>query len=262
MKPLATHVVIFFSLIVASSCGKEYTPDTPHHYLGHSEFLADSLKITVFPNYKNLIKICLLEDDIKRSSYQEAMHLSFWGYHGEEYNMTLGRSLNAFSDRKLSAVFPQSEDFTVRYWTSLVTDKVTITSKHSLFGEIPGEDISEHFTRCIQKGISWDCLNKTNILKSDDYAIAIPCNEPKPESIAKFFFPGYVLMSSSGPFDIGCDITLKENPTKPCKSTVITINIPVKDTFYLDAFDMSGNFDESKVTHRNRVLKGSVKIDF
>lgn len=213
--------------------------------------------------------LALLADKTKRNSYQEEHLLAYWGYNGEAYNLPLYRSLTDFSDVKLSAVFPKSEDISVRYWTSCISGAVTITSEQSLFGETPGKDISDHFTRCTQYGLSWDYLYKINMLKSSDFSIAIPRNEEKPVTAADFFYPGHVLMtwqSSSSVlydyFETGYAFVLKENPTEACNSSVITICIPIEDTFYLDAFDMSGNLDESKIKHSERVLKGTVELHF
>ena len=263
------YILVCLTLFFVSCGKKDAVTVEPHHNLRYSEFLADSLGITVFPNKNNIFTIALLEDNARRSSYQEGVHLYSWGDYGEDYNMPLRESLNAFSDKKLSAVFPQSEQFSVTYWTSCISGKVTFTSDKSLFGEKPGEDISEHFTRCVRHGAIRDYLYETNMLKSNDYVIAIPRNVTKPGDPAEFFYSGHVLMSLASshtePYDIfGTEyaFVLKENPTEVCNSAVLTIKIPVEDTFYLNAFDMSGIFDEDKVTHRNRVLKGSCTITF
>ena len=125
------YILVCLALFFVSCGKKDAVTDEPHHNLRYSEFLADSLGITVFPNKNNIFTIALLEDNARRSSYQEGVHLYSWGDYGEDYNMPLRESLNAFSDKKLSAVFPQSEQFSVTYWTSCISGKVTFTSDKS-----------------------------------------------------------------------------------------------------------------------------------
>lgn len=104
MKTRLTFAIIL-TCCITISCEKQAKETVPpHHHLGYSEFLSDSLKITAYPD-RNIIMLTLLADKTKRNSYQEEHLLAYWGYNGEEYNLPLYRSLTDFSDVKLSAVF-------------------------------------------------------------------------------------------------------------------------------------------------------------
>ena len=255
-------VIYFCVLIVALACSREGKVDVVekhYYYLGYSEFVTDSVFLENRAN--NGFMIYLVQDNEEYLKYLSENNLD----RDESYKTPLYVSLAEFSDKKLAEALSNidSTPQTITYWTSYISGKVSITSSDSLFGETPGEDISEHFSVLSE-------LGNIPLLKSDNYNIMFPSRTDKPEELKDFFYQGHVLLTTTMSRTAGkylggytsYGLVLKEFPTEPCSSTVLTIAIPVEENLYLDAFDISGKFDESKVSHRNRILKGSIEMTF
>lgn len=256
MKIVTLPLLLLSSLALIASCthNDDCIVEKSRHRIQHSEWLADSLSLIPIHNQ---IEIRWIEDLNLALRFLSEHNLDNWGDHGEIYNMPLRDSLNTFSDKLLAEPISVSESRGYKhytswtFWTSFVSDNVTITSEQSLFGEEPGEDISWHFRMIPTKCIILD----------EDCKIKYPEDSEKPEELKEYFFYGHMLTSFSDGFS-PYKFELKTRPTEPCTSTILTVRIPVKEDLYLDAFDISGAFDENKITHRKRVLKGAVELRF
>lgn len=273
------RLFIFFTLIIAAfSCSDSEITDAVvapcQHRLFFSEFITDELALRQLSNRSKpsfLIGI----------RYDYDAYLKYLSDNGLDDGETISTnplydSLNDFSQEKLSGAnsIALKNDPSVRYSTTYVSDKVTITSDHSFFGETPGEDISGHFIMTnVWPGSepNYDFYSPFSLLASDNYSLVYPRGETKPEQVSVFFYKGHVLMlqndiyrdgKSTLSYSSSYAITMNDTPLTQCKEATITLSIPVKESLFRDAFDLSGNYDENKVMHRERTLTGSCTISF
>lgn len=264
MKIENAFLLLAGSFLFVLSCSNDSVIEKSRHEIRYSECLSDSLYLKW--NH-NQIGISLMEDYKIWSGFLSEHHIDFWGEHGEEYNKPMLDGLNAFSDKLLAEPLSTSSKVSKTYYsylfyTSHISGPVSISSEQSLFGEKPGEDISYNF-----RMVSTRCM-----ILNEDYKVKYAEQTEKPKELKDYFFHGHVLMSNGDSswneqlkymtYTTPYIIEMKTRPTESCASTILTVRIPVKEDLYLDAFDMSGNLEESKVAHRERVLKGSVDLRF
>ncbi len=152
----------------------------------------------------------------------------------------------------------QERRMSCTYSTSFVSSTVSITSDVSLFGENPGEDISQHF-----KMLGGDVLADNDgayMLKSDDYITVYASSMPgnRPSELVDFFFEGLVLVPGT---IHGCyPICFKDTPTVTQKKVTLTVSIPVREKLMLSACHLDGSFHPEEIEWRERILSGSTTL--
>lgn len=249
----AITLALWGSLFIPVSCDiwEQGVVDKEVCHLYHSEFL-DNLSLYIEDSPGFYIENYTPEQERVEDQTLHTIRVNF-DYNKAKYSAYLDSSkvrkeaVRKFEKETLKNL--REHGSTDLYTTSSISGKVTVTSNESIFGEVPGSDLSKYIY------VPNTPANKyLTLVTSPDYSIVYPRGSEKPTSLNEYYFDGSIISQAR--------IIFKGIPTTGITSAELTMNIPVEDVLYLDAFEIDGSFNDSKVTKRTRTISGKIKIEF
>lgn len=266
------HFLIFIILLGGFiSCEKNDTDKVLEkgYCLCFSEYISDELMIQAAKNPSEETVSFMKEGPY--TSYEDVLirfaplvvNTAPSSFEYNEYNKAVSR----WSYDIVDPLYPEHKsDVQAPYMTACLDQGIEIVADTPLFGELPGTDLSNHFQILTKPSCS---SFRGHLLKSFDYEVVYPYDPwdgtSLPTEIKDYFFDGAVLFFGTQPYDVletAYCIIFKDYPVEAPKELTLTIQLPVREKLFSDAFGQDGSYDATKVNHRERTLSGSIHLSF